>query len=132
MKTDRPVNLNVMSMRFPMTAIVSILHRLSGVLLFFMIPCLLWLLWYSLSSQANFNHMKHFMDYFWLRFAAWAFVSALLLHVVAGVRHLLMDMHIADSLGGGRFAAWLVIIVSAVFIIAMGVYILFGFNHAIW
>jgi succinate dehydrogenase / fumarate reductase, cytochrome b subunit len=115
-----------------MTAIVSILHRMTGILLFLFIPCLLWLLWYSLSSAQNFQHLQHYMDYFWLRFAAWVFISALIYHLVAGIRHLLMDMHVGDSLGGGRFGAWLVMAIGFVLIVAIGVYILCGFNHAIW
>ena len=132
MDKERPVNLNVMSMKFPVTAMTSIAHRLSGVLLFLFIPCLLWITWYSLSSQANFEHLKHFMDCFWLRLVAWVFVSSLFYHIVAGVRHLLMDLHIGVSLKGGRFGAWFIAIFSAVVIILLGVYMLLGFNHVIW
>ena len=132
MKDSRPVNLKLWTIRFPVTAIASVMHRASGVLLFLFIPCLLWLLWYSLSSPQAFNHMKDFMDYFILRFVTWVFMSALIYHLIAGVRHLLMDMGVGESLEGGRLGAWIVMLFSFLLIIGMGIYLLFDFNHAIW
>ncbi len=131
-KTERPINLKITSMKFPITAIVSIFHRLTGLLLFFFIPFVLWLAWYSLSSESRFNSLKHYMDYFWLRFVAWAFISALFYHLVAGVRHLLMDLGFGESLQGGRFGAWLIFVVNVIVIVLLGVYILVGFNHVVW
>lgn len=132
MKTERPVNLDITSMKFPITAIVSIFHRLTGLLLFFFIPFILWLTWYSLSSEARFNTLKHYMDFFWLRLVAWVFISALFYHLVAGVRHLLMDLHIGESLKGGRMGAWLILCINVIVIVLLGIYILVGFNHVIW
>lgn len=132
MSKNRPVNLNIPSMKFPITALVSIMHRLSGLLLFLFIPYVLWLLWYSLNSPQSFDVLKGYMDSFILRFVVWLFISSLFYHLVAGIRHLLMDLHIGDTLRGGRLGAWFVFIVNWGVIIFLGIYILFGFDHVIW
>lgn len=132
MSKNRPVNLNILSMKFPITAMTSILHRATGLLLFLFIPYVLWLLWYSLSSQQHFAVLSHYMSYFILRFVVWVFMSALFYHLVAGIRHLLMDCHIGDTLRGGRLGAWFVMVFTWAVIIFLGIYILIGFDNVIW
>jgi len=129
---NRPVNLNIISMKFPITAMTSILHRATGLLLFLFIPYVLWLLWYSLSSEQHFAVLSHYMSYFILRFVVWVFMSALFYHLVAGIRHLLMDCHIGDTLRGGRLGAWFVMVFTWAVIIFLGIYILIGFDNVIW
>ena len=131
-KKQRPVNLKLTSIGFPITAISSVLHRASGVLLFLFIPAVLWTLWYSLASVSTFTALQHFMQYFWFRFALWLFLSGLIYHMIAGGRHLLMDMHFGDSLQGGRFGAIAVLFLSIAIIALFGVYILISFNHVVW
>jgi len=132
MKKERPVNLNLATIHFPVTAIISIIHRMSGILLFLFIPFLLWVTEYSLSSQQNFMQLQACMANFWLRLIVWVFVSALLYHLIAGIRHLLMDIHVGETLEGGRFGAWLVLAISIVLIVAIGCYLLCNINHSIW
>ena len=57
------------------------------------------------------------------KFIAWGLLSALLYHLVAGVRHLIMDMGIGESLEGGKLGSKIVIAVSAVIIVLVGVWI---------
>ena len=121
-KADRPVNLDLTSIRFPIPAIVSILHRISGVALFLFIPLLLWLLEESLSSSARFIDIQHVLaDQAGLRLLVWMSISAMLYHLVAGIRHLLMDIGIGEGLCCARLSAKAVIGVSAVLIIWIGV-----------
>ncbi len=121
-KQQRPVYLNLMQIKQPLPAIVSVLHRISGVFLFLLLPLLLWLLARSLASEASFNTLKESVAYHpLLRFFIWVTLSALIYHLVAGVRHLLMDLNIGDSLQGGRIGAWLVLIISVVFIVFLGI-----------
>lgn len=129
MQKQRPVNLDLSTFHFPVTAIVSILHRMSGVLLFFFIPFVIGTLSYSLSSEAHFDLLMGVMSCFWSRLIIWVFASALFYHIVAGIRHLLMDVHLGDSLKGGRFGAWLVAIINTVVIVSLGIYLLVGMNH---
>jgi len=120
---ERPVNLNLLTIQFPMPAIVSILHRLSGVLLFFFIPALLCLFQQSLLSQKGFQAIHATMDTLWVKFVLWVFLSALIYHFIAGIRHMLLDMEIGESLQGGRLGANITLIVSILLIILTGIWL---------
>ncbi|HVV68623.1 MAG TPA: succinate dehydrogenase, cytochrome b556 subunit [Gammaproteobacteria bacterium] len=117
----RPVYLNLLQIRQPLPAIVSVLHRVSGVILFLLLPLLLWLLAKSLASEASFNALKQPFTHPVLRFFIWVTLSALIYHLVAGIRHLLMDMGVGESLKGGRAGAYLVLVISIVLIIFAGI-----------
>jgi succinate dehydrogenase / fumarate reductase cytochrome b subunit len=119
--SKRPINLDLMTIKFPLAAIVSILHRLSGVLLGFLIPVFLGLLQYSLSSAEHFETLRQYWAFLPLKLVVLALLAALVYHLIAGLRHLLMDMGYGDSLAGGRLGARLVFGLSAVLIIMMGI-----------
>lgn len=128
-RKQRPVNLDLTTIHFPVTAILSILHRISGVLMFLAIPLMLWVLEYSLNSQDDFNQLSAILSSFSMRFIVWVVLSALLYHVVAGIRHLLMDGHlISESLKSGRMSAWIVLFVSFVLIALLGLSLLFNIH----
>lgn len=110
--------------KFPLMAIASILHRISGVILFLFIPFVLWVLATSLSSPAGFQQVSTFFDCFAVKFFAWVMLSALVYHLLAGIKHLFMDMGFAETLKGGRSASAFVIIVSVLIMIWMGVKLL--------
>ena len=116
----RPINLNFLTIHFPVTAWVSIAHRLSGILMVFMIPALLWILQESLASKERFTGLALIFNHPLSVIGLWIILAALLYHWIAGVRHLLMDNHIGESKMGGRIGAWLVIGFSAVFILFIG------------
>lgn len=118
--TPRPVFLNLMQIKFPMPAIVSILHRISGVALFLLLPLLLWMLSRSLASPDTFEALKVNAP---LKFFSWVTLSALYYHVVAGVRHIIMDCGIGESLKGGRGGAIIVMALSALGIIFLGIWL---------
>lgn len=123
MKAKRPVNLNLFKIHFPAPAIVSILHRASGVIVFLLLPLLLWLLSSSLHSQASFDALHDSLTHPVLTFFIWVLLSALFGHLVAGIRHLLMDAGIGESLQGGRFSSYFVFIISAIGIVLLGVWL---------
>lgn len=116
----RPTNLNLFSIYFPVTAWVSIAHRLSGIVVFLMIPGLLWILQESLASKAHFQNLGTFFCHPIALVGLWLFLAALLYHWIAGLRHLLMDMHIGESKIGGRTSAWLIVCVFFGFIVFLG------------
>lgn len=122
MYNSRPKNLNLLTIRFPLPAIVSILHRISGVILFLMIPILLWLLDSSLTLD-GFVALQDGLGNFFVKLFAWLLLVPLCFHLVAGIRHLLMDMHVGTDLKCGRLAAKLVIIVSVLLIILAGIWL---------
>jgi succinate dehydrogenase / fumarate reductase cytochrome b subunit len=122
-KDTRPVNLNLLVFRWPLTAITSILHRLSGVLIFFGTAALLYLLQLSLSSEAGFADATALLDQTLVKFAVWFIVAGLLYHLIAGVKHLIMDWGIGETIEGGKMGSILVLITSFVAIAAAGVWI---------
>ncbi len=121
MNKKRPVFLNLFAIQFPITAIVSILHRASGVLLFLFIPCLLSVLASSLASEADFNALRDTFSQPLAKLLLWLFLAALSYHIIAGIRHLLMDMDIGDSLQAGRWGARIVLALSVIVILLIGV-----------
>ena len=95
MNKKKVVFLNLFKISFPLTAIGSIGHRISGFFLFLTIPALLCALYFSYSSEENFNFIaSSIADYFWLICLV---ILAFVYHLCAGVRHLLMDIGIGDK-----------------------------------
>jgi len=119
----RPVNLALWTIRFPIPAIISILHRLSGFLLFLLIPFTIYVWQYSLISADNFDNVKTNFQSLSVKFLVWLFISALIYHLIAGIRHLLMDMHIGDSKVAGRVSSYIVLALSIILALGLGVYI---------
>lgn len=123
MNTKRPVNVNVFNYRFPIPAIASILHRVSGVLLFLAIPFMMWLLQLSLSSPTDFEQARSYLEMPLVKFLIWGCVTALFYHLFAGIRHMLMDLGYAESLAGGRASAKIIIAISMISAILVGVWL---------
>ncbi len=126
-KSNRPVNLSMgqvleVNLKSPV-AIASILHRLSGVIVFLLVPVLLWLLDKSLSSPEGFAQVQEIFNGFFVRFIVWVFVAGLIYHFIAGVKHLLADLGFAEELQSGRIAATISLILSAIGIVAAFVWI---------
>lgn len=120
---QRPVNLNLFSIKLPIMGFASILHRISGFGFFFLLAFLLWALDQSLRSPSSFAHVVECFSNPLMKFILWVTLSALAYHVVAGVKHLIMDMGIGETLEGGRRGAVLTLIVSAVAILSIGCWI---------
>ena len=126
-KSNRPVNLSMgqvleVNLKSPV-AIASILHRLSGVIVFLLVPVLLWILDKSLSSPEGFAQVQAIFNSFIVRFVVWVFVAGLIFHFIAGVKHLLADIGIAEELQSGRIAATISLILSAIGIVSAFVWI---------
>jgi len=120
MNKQRPVNLNLFTIRFPRTAIVSILHRISGVLIFLSLPLLLCALQQSISSADSFAHLQASLASPLGKLLAWFILSAFLCHILAGLRHLLMDMGVGETLGIARFTATLVLVLTILSMLGLG------------
>lgn len=124
MNKNRPVNLELSTITFPITAIVSITHRISGVILLGGILVLLWMFHASLSSEESFNQLKALLVTPWMKVVVWLILSALAYHLVMGVRHLIMDMGVGESLQGGRAGAGIALIAAVVLIVLAGGWLL--------
>jgi len=121
--SQRPVNLDLRTIKLPVTAYTSILHRISGVILFLGIAIMLYALGKSLGSQEGFGEVKAWLTSPLAKFVIWGLLSALLYHLVAGLRHLIMDMGIGETLEGGKLGSKIVLAISVVLIVLAGVWI---------
>ncbi len=119
MDNKRPVNLDIGSIKLPITSYVSILHRVSGVILFFAVAIFLWMLESSLASEESFNQLTESLNNPICQFIIWGSLAALAYHAVAGIRHLIMDFGVGeDSFESGRNSAWAAV-VSAIVVIGL-------------
>jgi succinate dehydrogenase / fumarate reductase cytochrome b subunit len=113
----RPVNLDIGSIRLPITSYVSILHRVSGVILFFSVAIFLWMLESSLASQDSFNQLVETFNKPLCQFIIWASLAALAYHAIAGIRHLVMDFGFGeDSFQSGRNSARVALLLAIIVI----------------
>ena len=108
MNTDhRPVYIDLRKINLPVSALISITHRLSGMYVFFItLPLMLALIYFSTESENSFNDLSLFLkDYkFILGLIVFSF-CILWYHILSGVRHLLMDAHIGESLIASKYSA---------------------------
>jgi succinate dehydrogenase / fumarate reductase cytochrome b subunit len=116
---NRPKNLNLLTIRLPINAVVSILHRASGVALFLVLPLLIWAFQWSVKSDLSYLVLMQLLDQWFFKLIliglSWAFFH----HFYAGLRHLGQDVHWMTSLQKARFSGrvvlWLVGISVAIF-----------------
>ena len=108
----RPVYMNLFQIRLPISAISSITHRLAGIYIFFIsLPLFLFLLYFTTKSyndfmfiQQAFNNSVLFSTFVSFSFLVFAY------HILTGVRHLLQDLHIGESLSASRVSSYIVFI----------------------
>ena len=121
----RPKNLNPMELglKLPPAGIVSLLHRASGVLLFLSIPLVIFLLDVSLRSPAAFSDIYRFMAQTPMKLISILLVWAVAHHAFAGIRFLILDLHIGVEKASSRMSALAVLGLSILFTIVVGVLI---------
>lgn len=117
MNKKRPVNLDIGTIQLPITSYVSILHRVSGVVLFFAVALFLWVLDASLSTEASFIALKDTLQSPLCQLFVWASLAGLAYHAVAGIRHLVMDFGIGETLEGGQQGAKIALVCAAILIL---------------
>ncbi|MBU2071835.1 succinate dehydrogenase, cytochrome b556 subunit [Rheinheimera muenzenbergensis] len=125
MKKQRPVNLDLSTISFPAPAIASILHRVTGVALFFALVFVIWAWAYSLQDQQSFDFVKTLMTSHLAKFIAWGTITVLIYHLVGGIRHLIMDMGHWEELKSGNLSAKVTIALWLVLAVLAGVWIWF-------
>ena len=122
-KKQRPKNLNLFTIRLPVNAIVSILHRVSGVGLFLSLPLMLLALQSLLRSEDSYQSLVGYLDAWFVKLLliglAWAFFH----HFFAGIRHLLQDGHWMTSLQNARLSSrillWMVGLSTVIFAVVI-------------
>lgn len=118
----RPVYLNLLAIRQPVPAIVSILHRASGAALFLLgLPLALWTLQASLGSPEGYQRVAAFFAHPLVKVVLIGLVWAYLHHLIAGVRHLLADIHIGLELASARQSAAVTLVLGLLLTLAIAV-----------
>ena len=118
----RPVYLNLLAIRQPVPAIVSILHRASGAALFLVgLPLLLWTLQASLASEDGYRRVADVFAHPLAKVVLIGLVWAYLHHLIAGVRHLLADIHIGLELASARQSAAVTLVLGLLLTLAIAV-----------
>lgn len=121
MKNDhRPVNINLIKIKLPISALTSITHRLAGMYIFFItFPLSVFLFYLSISSSESFlNLTKTLIGSFYIStFVAFSYL-VLWYHILTGVRHLIMDMHIGESLEASKYSSIFVLFLWGLSVIA--------------
>ena len=122
---DKPQfkNFNLFTFQYPLTAITSILHRLSGIFVFLLVPFILWLFDVSVSSVEGFEHIQLVLTKVAVKFVLWLILIALGYHFLAGIRHLLMDVGIGEDLRSGRMSAIVTIGITIMWAILIGMWL---------
>jgi len=129
---QRPVYTNIhvsqiVAYRLPPAGLVSILHRVSGALMFVLLPLVVWLLDVSLTSEISYERFGNafiagigIVPAFLLKLIVLALIWSYLHHLIAGVRHLWMDVTHGVSLQQGHISALITLGASGVLTIVLG------------
>ena len=118
---NRPKYLNLLQIRMPVTALVSIMHRASGAMLFLALPLLLWGWQISLTSVDTYSAFRTLASHGLVKLIMLGLLWGYVHHVCAGIRHLVMDLDMATDLGSARLTSKLVLAVSVGATIVAGI-----------
>ncbi|MBN7826976.1 succinate dehydrogenase, cytochrome b556 subunit [Bowmanella dokdonensis] len=121
MKKQRPVNLQLNTISFPPAAISSILHRVTGVALFFALIFVIWAWAVSVSSAEGFDMVVECMNGVLGKLIAIGTVSAFIYHLLGGLRHMVMDMGHWEEMQSGNNSARIIIGLWIVLTVLVGV-----------
>ena len=121
MKKQRPVNLDLSTIKMHAAANASILHLVTGVIMVFAIGILLWTLSLSLSSVEGFAQVESLLSGTFFKIIILGTLSALIYHLLGGIRHLFMDLGHFEELASGNATAKLIIALWLVLTVVVGV-----------
>ena len=105
MNTKRPVNLDITTIKFPLAAIASILHRITGVILFLGTSVLLYLLQLSLKSEVGFASALELSSRISVKLVIWMLIVCIAYHLIAGLKHLLLDFGLGETKVAAEYGA---------------------------
>lgn len=120
---NRPVNLDLTTIKLPVAAIASITHRIAGIVIFFALPILLWMLDRSLASSESFDSLLTTMQNPLFKLMLWGIVAALIYHLIAGIKHFVLDFGWGYALDQSSVATKVQLGSAVVLILLAGVWI---------
>jgi len=121
MNKKRPKHLALHLIKLPLPGIVSILHRVSGLLLFLALPLLLLMLQYSLRSTETYTQLTGVLSYPLIKLMLIGLLWSFLHHFCAGLRYMAVDLHLVRDLAQARNSSKLVMVVSLALTVYLGV-----------
>ncbi|HIH2762913.1 MAG TPA: succinate dehydrogenase, cytochrome b556 subunit [Candidatus Azoamicus sp.] len=113
---SKHIFLNLFFIKFPITAITSIIHRVTGIFLFLCIPIFLYFLKISLASESSFLLAKNLFDAFYIKVFLFVFLSSFIYHFVMGIKHIVMDLGYFESKNASSNFTLFALIVSLLLI----------------
>jgi len=122
-KKERPVNLDLSTIKLPAAAKASIIHRVSGVVMLIALAFLIWAFATSLSGAEGFAQVESLMTGFIAKFIGWGILTALGFHLIIGVRHWMMDLGHWEELDSGRISANVSFVLSIIWAVLVGVWL---------
>ena len=124
MNQERPVNLDLKTIRLPVTAIASILHRISAVIIWVALGVFLVANVVMLSSEQGYDQVVSLLkEYFLIQFVCWGFMTALGYYIVATLKHIIQDFGHFEELESGQMIAKVAIALGIVLSLLSGVWI---------
>ena len=117
---NKKMFLDLFKIKFPVTAIVSISHRISGVLMFLSVPIWLFVIHVSLIDKIHFQSVTELLSIWYLKVIAYLSLLPWIFHLLAGLRHLLMDLGFMEGLCGAKFTAYSVFALFVLFTFVLG------------
>lgn len=120
MQKKRPIHLALHLIRLPLPGVVSIFHRITGLLLFFALPLLLLMLQESLRSIETYSRLMEWLGLPLAKLAMLGVLWAFLFHFCAGLRYLAIDMHVLKNLRQARESSMVVLIASFLLTLLIG------------
>ena len=121
MRKERPKNLDLSTVSFPVTATASILHRVSGIIVFIALAIFLILLNCSLSSAEDFQRVQGYFDLFIVEFVFWGSLTGLAYHAVFGIRHMIQDLGYWEEMDSSSLSAKVGFVITAALSVLAGV-----------
>jgi len=123
MSKSRPKYLDLFKIRLPVSGLVSILHRISGLALFLFLPFLLWLFQSSLSSPDSYARYRAAFANPVVKLILIGLLWAFLHHLLAGLRFLALDLHYGTDLPTARATGWVTLVTAIVLTVILGVWL---------
>lgn len=112
---SKHVYLNLFLIDFPVTAITSIIHRVTGVILFIFIPFILYFFYLSIESSSSFIIAKSILSNFYVFFALKIFFISFIYHTINGIKHMIMDLGFFESKDGSRLFSIISLLIILIF-----------------